>query len=665
MTEIGYFSLVIALFVSGYSAVAYVYGARARVTPLLTSARNGVYVAFGLATIASAILVNAFFSRDFGVAYVYQYSSSDMDVFYTFAAWWAGQAGSLLFWAWLLSLFAVIVIYQNRDQNRELIPYVGAIMMVIMAFFMAVMAFSSNPFERLPVTPAEGEGLNPLLQNMGMFFHPTTLYLGYVGFTVPFAFALAALMTGRLGDQWIQSTRRWTLFAWFFLGMGNLFGAQWAYVELGWGGYMGWDPVENASMMPWFVGTAYLHSVMIQQRRGMLKVWNMVLIILTYALSIFGTLLTRSGILSSVHTFSESALGPMFMGLIAAIVVISLYFLLERLPQLRAENQLDSLLSRESSFLFNNLLLVGAAFAMFWGTVFPLISEAVRGVKITVGPPFYNQVIPPILLAMIVLMGICPLIGWRKASHENLVRNFLKPFVATVLLVALLVATGTRSPAAGMAYGALGFVGFTILLELYRGTRARRHVHGESIPLAFLRLVWSNKPRYGGYVVHIGVIIIGVGVAASSLFSTTVEGNLRPGESLAINQYNLTFERLQNYQTKARQVASASMAVTENGQPVGQMISEKYTHRGHETPVTEVSIRTTLLEDLYVILAGFAEDGSASFKILVNPMVIWIWIGGVVMLAGTMITMWPDPREARRRVTAQVRGPAEKVVTYA
>src|SRR3990172_3428180 len=330
ITDVGYGALTIALIIAAYTAVAAFWGALKGYGELLQSARNGVLVAFGLTSIASATLVYAFFSRDFGVEYVAQYSSSDLAPIYTFAAWWAGQAGSLLFWVWLLTLFATVVVIQNKEQNRKLLPYAVGIMEGIAAFFFVVMVFAANPFQRLGIAPTEGQGLNPMLENMGMFFHPTTLYLGYVGFTVPFAFAMAALITKRLDDQWIRSTRRWTLFAWFFLGLGNLFGAQWAYVELGWGGYWGWDPVENASMMPWFVGTAYLHSVMIQQRRGMLKVWNMVLIIITYSLSIFGTFLTRSGILSSVHTFSQSALGPLFIVLIGAIVVVSLYFLLER-----------------------------------------------------------------------------------------------------------------------------------------------------------------------------------------------------------------------------------------------------------------------------------------------------------------------------------------------
>ncbi|MBI4319621.1 MAG: heme lyase CcmF/NrfE family subunit [Chloroflexi bacterium] len=425
VTDVGYGAMVIGLVIAAYTAVAATSGAMKGYPELLRSARNGVLVTFGLTSLASAALVYAFLARDFGVQYVAQYSSRDLEPVFTFAAWWAGQAGSLLLWAWMLAMFATIIVVQNKEQNRRLLPYATSIMMAILAFFLLVMIFAANPFERSPVTPADGQGLNPLLENFGMFFHPTTLYIGYVGFTVPFAFAMAALITKRLDDQWIRSTRRWTLFAWFFLGLGNLFGAQWAYVELGWGGYWGWDPVESASFMPWLTGTAYLHSVMIQQRRGMLKVWNMLLIIITFTLSIFGTLLTRSGILSSVHTFSQSAVGPMFMALIGVLLVFSLGLLLDRLALLKSENEIDSFMSREASFLLNNLLLVGAAFAVFWGTVFPLISEAVRGVKITVGPPFYNQVSAPIFLGMVILMGVCPLIGWRKASTENL-QKFLK-----------------------------------------------------------------------------------------------------------------------------------------------------------------------------------------------------------------------------------------------
>ncbi|MHB9090960.1 MAG: heme lyase CcmF/NrfE family subunit [Chloroflexota bacterium] len=459
MVEVGRATLALAFAIAVFAAVAPVIGDRLKFPELVVAARRSVYALTVLLSISGLLLMRAFIVGDFSLSYVANYSSRDMDLIYKISAFWAGQEGSLLLWAWTLALFACLAVLQNRKRHQELMPYVQAVMMVNLAFIVGVLVFLADPFKVLPNVPADGQGLNPLLQNHGMFFHPTTLYLGYVGFTVPFAFAMAALIKGNLGDEWIRSTRRWTLVAWFFLTLGNLFGAQWAYVELGWGGYWGWDPVESASFMPWLTGTAYLHSVMVQQRRGMLKVWNLVLIIATYSLVLFGTFLTRSGILSSVHTFGQSEIGPLFLGFIGLTLAYSLGLLVDRLPQLRGEHELDSFVSRESSFLFNNLILVGAAFATFWGTVFPLISEAVRGVKITVGPPFFNQVNGPIFLALIVLMGICPLIGWRKASRDNLIRNFLYPLGAALLFTVAIYLLGIREGYALIAFGACAFVG--------------------------------------------------------------------------------------------------------------------------------------------------------------------------------------------------------------
>ncbi|MDP2949886.1 MAG: heme lyase CcmF/NrfE family subunit, partial [Chloroflexota bacterium] len=539
-------------------------------------------------------------------------------------------------------------VIQGRKRNRELTPYVIAVMMGILAYFLAITGFASNPFERLPVSPVEGMGLNPLLRNPGMLFHPPTLYLGYVGFTVPFAFAMAALITGRLGDEWIRSSRRWALFAWFFLGMGNLLGAQWAYEVLGWGGYWGWDPVENASFMPWLVGTAYLHSVMIQQRRGMLKVWNIALIIVTFALCVFGTLVVRGGILSSVHAFAVGSVGPLLLVLLALVLGGSLWLLWMRLPALRSEHELDSMVSREASFLLNNLLLVGAAFAIFWGTVFPLISEAVRGVKITVGPPFFNQVSGPIFLAVLVLMGICPLIGWRKASPENLARNFLYPLLVAVATGVVLYVLGLREPYAAVAFATLAFVGASLLLEFYRGVRARHRGRGENYVLALPRLIWANKPRYGGYVVHVGVILIALGIVGSQMFSTNVEATLAPGESLQIRDYSLTFQGLSEQNQGQEQEVSALLQVSRDGDPAGSVAPSKSFEQNREESVTHAAIRSTPQEDLYVILGGWTEDGKATFKVLVHPLVMWLWIGGAVLLVGTAIAFWPDVREERR-----------------
>ncbi|OGO07654.1 MAG: cytochrome C biogenesis protein, partial [Chloroflexi bacterium RBG_13_60_13] len=481
MVDIGYVALVLSFALAAYAAGASFVAARSGQGDLWLSGRNAVWAVVALTSVASAALLYSLVTRDFSLRYVAEYTSRDLSMPVTLSAWWAGQAGSLLFWSWLLAVFAGVVLVQNRRQNKGLTPYVVAVLMALLAFFLALDLFVENPFEKLSRTPVDGLGLNPLLQNKGMLYHPPTLYLGYVGFAVPYAYAMAALLSGRLGNEWIRASRRWTLFAWFFLGVGNLLGAQWAYTVLGWGGFWGWDPVENASLMPWLTGTAFLHSVMIQQRRGMLKVWNLALIIATFGLALFGTAVTRGGILSSVHAFSSGPLGWLLVGLIAVVLLVSIRLLWERMPELRSEHELDSFLSRESNFLFNNLILVGAAFAIFWGSIFPLLSEAVQGSRITVGPSFYNQVTGPIFLGMIVLMGLCPLIGWRKASRENLVRNFRIPAIIAVVLAVLLYLEGMRSLPGLLAFPSMAFVAAASLQEFYRGVRARVRAQGDSL----------------------------------------------------------------------------------------------------------------------------------------------------------------------------------------
>ena len=648
MGDLGYAALVAGFVIAVYGAVAWLLGHRNGQRELLDSARNSVWAVAALNVLAAGVLINALVTHDFQFKYVYSYTSSDMDVGYILSAFWAGNEGSLLLWAVVLSLFGLVAMLQNRRQNQELLPYAMAIVLGVEAFFLFIVAFQSSPFARFDAIPVEGQGLNPLLENPGMFFHPPTLYLGYVGFTIPFAFAMAALISKRLGPEWINSTRRWTLVAWFFLSMGNLLGAQWAYVELGWGGYWGWDPVENASLLPWLVGTAYLHSVKIQQRRGMLKVWNMALIILTFSLTIFGTFLTRSGVIQSVHAFGDSTLGAMFLGLLAIVVVSSVGLLISRLTQLKSESELDSLVSRESSFLFNNLILVAVAFAVFWGTVFPLISEAVRGVTVSVGAPFYNVVAGPIFGLLILLMGICALIGWRRASTKNLIRNFLYPAAASLAIVVLLYAMGMREIYALVGFTTCGFVAGTIGLEWVRGVRARSRKNKENYLKAFFALVWNNKPRYGGYVVHVGIVLIALGVIGSMMFKEENQATLGPGESVSIRDYSLTLDGVTEYSTQSKNVTSASFSIARDGSPVGKLVSEKYIHKTYESPVTEVGIWTTPKEDLYVILAGWGDDGTATIKAVVNPLVVWIWIGGVVVLFGTLIAVWPDAREQRR-----------------
>jgi cytochrome c-type biogenesis protein CcmF len=650
MADIGYVALSMAFVLAAYAAVVSLLAVRSGHGDLWLSARNAVWAALALTSVASAALLYALATRDFSLRYVAEYTSRDLSMPLTLSAWWAGQAGSLVLWSWLLAVFAGAVLIQNRRQNKELTPYTVAVIMAVLAFFLGIVIFAANPFEKLPSTPADGLGLNPLLQNKGMLYHPPTLYLGYVGFIVPYAYAMAALMSGRLGNQWVRASRRWTIFAWLFLGAGNLLGAQWAYTVLGWGGFWGWDPVENASLMPWLTGTAFLHSTMMQQRRGMLKVWSQALIIATFSLCLFGTAVTRGGILSSVHAFSSGLLGWALVGLMATVLLVSLWLLWRRMPELRSEHELESLVSRESGFFFNNLILIGAAFAIFWGTVFPWLSKAVRAGSITVEPSFYNRVTGPIFLAMIVLIGLCPLVGWRKASRENLVRNAVIPLGVALAVAAVIYWQGVRSPPALLAFPSMAFVAAASLQEFYRGVRARVRGQRDRLLWALPRLVWSNKPRYGGQIVHLGLIIIAMGVASYFMYSTSASGVLAPGESLSVGSYELTFKGVDVRSTDTQDVAAASLVVTRGGEPDGTISPEMVLYRAQQSVTANVGLRSGLREDLYVVLNSIGEDGRATIQAFVNPLVTWIWIGGGVMLAGTAIAFWPDRRAQRLAV---------------
>ena len=666
MADMGFIALVLALVAAIFAAIAFIFGVRGRNQALIESARNGVLVVCGLVSVSVLTLIYALLTHDFSIEYVVSYSSRDMSWPYLLSALWAGNDGSLLFWAWLLSIFAAIVVLRRRVTGKALVPYASSIIMVTQAFFLIVLVWVSNPFAKLSLIPTDGLGLNPMLENPGMIIHPPTLLIGYVALTIPFAFAIAALLMRRLGDEWIVAIRRWTLFAWLTLGIGNLIGAWWAYVELGWGGYWAWDPVENAGLMPWLVATAFLHSIMMQRRRGILKVWNMVLIILTFTLAIFGTFLTRSGIISSVHTYAESALGSFFLVFIGIILIGSLGLLIYRREDLKSETEMESLISRESTFLLNNLLLVSAAFAIFLGTIFPVISEAVRGVKITVGESFFNQVNGPIFMGTILLTGICTIIGWRRASIRNLIRNLLWPLVTALVLGIILFILGIRQWFALIAFFLCGFVLFTILYDWFRGTRARHRMRKENYLKATFGLIWANKPRYGGYIVHIAIILIAIGIIGSSSYDAEKEAVLKPGESTNIEGYTLTYENTDQYETESRLVVTSTLAVYSQGELIGKLLPEKQFHRSYQQPVTEVAIRSTLLEDLYIIPItpfldedGFivmGEDGTAIFKILVNPMINWMWIGGGVLLVGGVITFWPDRREPTIRSQSEVGG---------
>ena len=655
MTHLGTLALALAFVLAVYAICMSVWGAVSRREMWITSGTNAAYAVFGCVLIAVVALLHALLTHDFNVEYVSSYSSSTLPVQYTVAALWGGQKGSLLFWTFILTVFSTIVLAQNRHKNRELMPYVTATLMVIALFFLGMLNFITPPFERLAFTPKEGSDLNPLLQNYWMTLHPPSLYLGYVSASVPFAFAIAALITGKLGDVWIRTTRRWALTSWFFLSIGNLLGGRWAYEVLGWGGYWAWDPVENAAIMPWFTASAFLHSVMIQEKKNMLKVWNMVLVILTFALTIFGTFLTRSGVISSVHSFTQSGLGPYFMTFLILTLIVSLGLLFYRLPELKSENELDSLLSREAAFLLNNWVLVGLAFATFWGTVFPVLSEWVRGVKITVGPPFFNKVNGPLGVLLLFLTGIGPVIAWRRASAKSLRRNFTIPLIAGVLFGALFFLFGYRNYYAVVILSLCGFVAGAIFSEFFRGTRARQAILHENSPQALGRLVSKNPRRYGGYIVHVGVVLIFIGIAGSTFFKIEKQISLKPGETLEAGRYTLKYEGIKNSEDDHVSVQAAVVAVSVGGRQIDTLRPEKRLYKRQNQPTTEVALRQTLREDLYVVLGSYdAPSQLATLQVFVNPLLSWIWIGGIILVLGTCVTMMPSPAERQAFAQAPV-----------
>jgi cytochrome c-type biogenesis protein CcmF len=648
MIELGEISLLLALVVSLYTLAMSYWGGVTGNRVMVKSGQNGLVAMFALHTAASIVLLWAFLTHDFSIEYVYNYSSADLHPFYLVSSFWAGQKGSLLLWAWMLSGFGTIVIFQNRVHNMRLIPYVVAILSATLILFNVLMVFASPVFERMPSIPADGYGLNPMLQNPGMIFHPPTVYIGFVGFTIPFAFAMAALIRRQEGDVWIRSTRRWTIFAWFFLGLGNLFGANWAYVELGWGGYWAWDPVENASFMPWLVGTAYLHSVMVQEKKDMLKMWNVVLIAVTFSLTIFGTFITRSGLISSVHSFGKTTVGYYFLVFLIITIIFSAYLIYTRRDFLKSSNQLDSIISREASFLFNNLILLGAGFAVLWGTLFPMISEAVTGTKITVGPPFFNKVMVPIGLALLILTGLCPLIPWRKATFSRLQKNFLAPLAVSFIGGAVLIFNGVTGLIAWSFLTVSFFVLTTILLEFVRGIRARVSGNGENPVIAMLNLVVRNKRRYGGYIIHTGVVCLFIGFTGS-LFNKQIDVSVDVGESFTIEDYRLTYYGYTETRPKpTKQQVSATVLVEKGGKKLGYLLPEKNFYKNQSQPSSEVAIHSTLKEDIYLIFAALNQDESATFKVHINPLVKWIWVGGFIICFGTIIAMWPDRREQKR-----------------
>lgn len=658
MIELGSYSLVSAWPMTLFGLMAVIWSARRR-SALLASGYRAMTASFLLILASSLALLVLLAQRDFRVKYVADYTSKDLPLVYALTAFWGGQAGSLLFWTLVLSLFGVIVLFQNREKRRELLPYVIATILGVQLFFATLMLYAANPFATLETVPADGRGLNPLLQNFFMILHPPFLYLGYVGFTVPFAFAIAALVLKKSDPDWIRATRRWTLVSWLFLTSGILLGGHWAYLELGWGGYWAWDPVENASLMPWLTATAFLHSVMIQEKKGMLKRWNLILIILTFELCIFGTFLTRSGIVSSVHSFAGSNLGPLFLVFLLTSNLFALGLVLSRREATRTEQPILSLLSRESSFLFNNLIFVSITFAVFWGTLFPVLSEAVAGEKVSVSAPFFNSVTWPLALALLILTGICPLIAWRKATFRNFKRNLLLPFGFGLLSGILLFMFGMRSWIPLAFFSSAGFVTATVVLEFLRGAKARSSTAQETFASALFWLTLGNKRRYGGFFIHLGVAAAFIGIAGSSYFSREFNFQLKPGESATLENYRVEFLELAARNDPNKEAVYARVRLYKNQRQVAELQPEKHFHRSSEQPQTEVSLYSRLAEDFYLVLSGWETDRSAFFHAYVNPVVSLLWLGGGMVLMGTVFVLFPDTRKRKRAAVAVSEAPAK------
>lgn len=653
--EIGQSVLWLTLAVAAYGVCAALASRYWRRAALLESARNAALGVAALAAVAAALLVAAFLGHDFSLRYVAENSTRDAPVSVTLTGFWGGQPGSLLFWACGMALLVACAVAIEFRRFRALMPAFLATACGVECFFFFVLAAVANPFETLPNPLADGRGLNPLLWDNGMRIHPPLLLSGYMSFTVPFALTIGALAAGRLGADWLPAIRRWMLLSWTIQGAGLLAGAWWAYHVLGWGGYWGWDPVENVALLPWLTATAFLHSLMVQERRGMLKTWNVALVVASFCLAIFGTFIVRSGLLSSVHTFAQSNVGPYFFAFLAVVVLGSLWLLLFRLPQLQAEAQFDAVVSRESGFLLNNLLLVGIAVATFWGTVFPLVATLATGAKVSVGAPFFQQVNGPLLLALLALMGAGPLLAWRRTSAATLWQNFRWPLLVALVASATLAIFGIRKGLALLSFAAALFTVATIWLEYWRGLHVRRSgalASGERewIGASLLQLVAHNRRRYGGYIVHLAMVFIACGIVGSHFYQVESVATLAPGESMTAGRYALTYRGLGTRTQPGTETEYAEVALREGDRDLGSVTPERRVHRNWEQqPVTGVALQTTRpwLDDVYVLLAGWDDSGNATLRVFVNPLVSLIWCGAPLFLVGTLICAWPEA--ARRR----------------
>ena len=665
MENLGALAVLLAFCLSVYAVAGSVAGKWRKNLFLIVSAERAVYSVWVLLTVASAVLVYALMTSDFRLAYVAQHSNRAMPAAYKFAAWWGGQEGSLLFWSWLLATYAAVAVFTNRRKLREIMPYTTAVLMTTQTFFLILNAFIANPFQVIAqdgavIAAPDGNGLNPLLQYPAMAIHPPMLYLGYVGMAVPFAFAIGSLIHRLPGEAWIHTTRRWSLVTWLFQGVGILLGAAWAYAALGWGGYWAWDPVENASLLPWLSSTAFLHSVMMQEKKGMMKVWNMTLVSSSFFLCIFGTFLTRSGIVSSVHTFAQSAIGHWFVGFLAIGIAATTYLILDRLDFLKSEAQLESVVSRESSFLFNNLILLASCFAVLWGTLFPVISEAATGEKISLDAAWFNRLMIPIGLFLLFLTGVGPLFAWRRTSVESLRKNFLWPGLAALALAGILVAAGMRNLYAVISFSFCLFVALTVLAEFHRGAAAIRAKNQVSYATALVELTHRNTRRYGGYIVHMGIVLMFIGFTGAA-FNQDVTREVAIGEPIRLGAYELKVREVTDGDNENYTWQHAKIDVWKNGAFAGTLEPERQFYKASRQPVGRVAIRRRLNEDLYLNFAGTGEDGKATVQAYLFPLVTWIWVGSVTLVFGTLICLVPAKvrREyARTEVVGVLKKPA-------
>ena len=651
MPGLGRAALVVAFGLAVFALLGGGYAAWRGRRRLAASARNALVASSLACAVAAAVLWAAYLADDFSLRYVAQTSSRDLPAFYALTAFWGGQEGSLLLWALVLTGMGSLAVLLNRRLVAEVVPWTVPVLAFVATFFLLILVFVSSPFVTIR-PPMDGSGLNTSLQNPYMAAHPPLLYVGYVGLTIPFAFAMAALLSRRSDEHWLIVTRRWTLAAWAFLGLGILVGAKWAYEEIGWGGWYAWDPVENAALMPWLVATAYLHSVMVQEKKDMLRVWNMALVALAFCLSLFGTFLTRSGVLNSIHSFTESSIGPWLLGFIAVVAAASTGLIVSRVKNLRARTKMESLVSREAAFLYNNLFLVAFALTVLWGVAWPLVSEAVRGVASTVGAPYYDFFGIAFGLPIVLLMGLGPLVAWRRATLRSLGAQLAVPATVGLAAGVALAATDARESAAGLVgYSFSAFVLAAISLEFVRGTRARKSLGDPSWPAAFAELVRRNRRRYGGYLVHAAIALLTIGAVGVGAFNINSEGRLRPGQALQAGPYTVRLLDVISTRVENREEVRARLGVSRDGSQLGTVEAGKNRYFAtNEQPSNEVAIRNDWLraEDLMIVGDQFNEDGTVDIEAHVNPLVNLIWLAGIVFLVGFAVAMWPDAREQTR-----------------